>query len=413
MSNDFYSHGSTPVAGSTGSSSTIRAEFDSVMAGFDKMPALTGNANKAVYVNASGTGLEARTVSGATTASSVSFTPTGTIASTDAQSAIAEAASEACQKSSNLSDVANAATALSNLGGIGAATTNTLTNKSLVDASTFIVDDGDNTKKLAFQVSGVTTGTTRTVTVPDASGTLMLQGAVTTSGLTQSTARILGRTTAAAGAIEEISVGAGLTFSGGVLDTAAAGSSMPTGVTMDYVGTTAPTGWVLLSGRTIGSATSGATERANADTQTLFELLWNSMANTEAAVSGGRGANATADFTANKTIALPDARGRVIVGKDNMGGTTASRVTAGGSGVTGTTLGASGGAETVALTIAQMAAHTHSFPTTTDSANAGGSNLFSDSIILGGSTITSSSQGSGAAHNNTQPSLVLNKIIKL
>lgn len=48
----------------------------------------------------------------------------------------------------------------------------TLSNKSLVDASTFIVDDGDATKKLQLQVSGITTGTTRTLTVPDASDTI-------------------------------------------------------------------------------------------------------------------------------------------------------------------------------------------------------------------------------------------------
>jgi microcystin-dependent protein len=47
-------------------------------------------------------------------------------------------------------------------------------------ASTFadnlfrIFDDGDSTKEVAFQVSGVSTGTTRTLTVPDASGTIAL-----------------------------------------------------------------------------------------------------------------------------------------------------------------------------------------------------------------------------------------------
>ena len=50
--------------------------------------------------------------------------------------------------------------------------TQTLTNKLLSDSTTFIVDDGDATKKIAFQASGITTGTTRTITVPDASGTL-------------------------------------------------------------------------------------------------------------------------------------------------------------------------------------------------------------------------------------------------
>jgi len=52
--------------------------------------------------------------------------------------------------------------------------TQTLTNKSLVDASTSFVDDGDNTKKMQFQVSGVSTATTRTLTVPNANVTLNL-----------------------------------------------------------------------------------------------------------------------------------------------------------------------------------------------------------------------------------------------
>ncbi|RUZ76915.1 hypothetical protein EN943_15655 [Mesorhizobium sp. M7A.F.Ca.US.006.01.1.1] len=52
--------------------------------------------------------------------------------------------------------------------------TETLSNKSLVDASTNIVDEADATKKVKFQVSGVTTATTRTLTVPDADGTVLL-----------------------------------------------------------------------------------------------------------------------------------------------------------------------------------------------------------------------------------------------
>ena len=47
-----------------------------------------------------------------------------------------------------------------------------------------------------------------------------------------------------------------------------------------------------------------------------------------------------------------------VAGKDDMGG-AAGRITAGGSGSTGTTLGTAGGAETVTLTTAQLASHTH------------------------------------------------------
>lgn len=69
-------------------------------------------------------------------------------------------------------------------GGISGATTDgsTLTVK---DANFLIVDDGDTTKKLAFQLSGFTTATTRTLTIPDASTTLV--GIDTTQTLTNKT----------------------------------------------------------------------------------------------------------------------------------------------------------------------------------------------------------------------------------
>jgi microcystin-dependent protein len=187
--------------------------------------------------------------------------------------------------------------------------------------------------------------------------------------------------------------------------------SLPTGMTVDYVGSTAPTGWVLLDGRTIGSASSGATNRANADTSDLYTLLWNSMADTEAQVSTGRGASAAADFAANKTLTLPDARGRTIAGKDNMGGSTASRLTAAASGITGTTLGTSGGTQTHTLTTAQLPSHSHGL-TLYDAAPG-------TSAVAGGSggtvsgSPTTNSAGSGDAHNNTQPTLILNKMVKL
>jgi hypothetical protein len=63
----------------------------------------------------------------------------------------------------------------------------------------------------------------RTYDLPNASGTLALQGAITTSGLTQATARILGRTSASTGAVEEITVGSGLSLSAGELSATGSG----------------------------------------------------------------------------------------------------------------------------------------------------------------------------------------------
>jgi hypothetical protein len=82
-------------------------------------------------------------------------------------------------------------------------------------------------------------------------------------------------------------------------------------------------GWVRANARTIGSSSSGATERANADTETLFLFLWNNFSDTRAPVSGGRGGSAAADWAANKTIGTIDMRGRAAFGGDDMGNSAA------------------------------------------------------------------------------------------
>lgn len=203
---------------------------------------------------------------------------------------------------------------------------------------------------------------------------------------------------------------------------AAVSAAEVTGVVKDYMGSTAPTGYVLASGRTIGSASSGATERANADTLNLYTLLWNSVANTELAiqdssgVASTRGASAAADFAANKRLPLPDLRGRTSVGKDDMGGSAASRMTSGGAGIVGSTLGASGGAQTHTLTAAQIPAHTHNINLFYNDTGFAGADYVRGSANGGGESgnrATDSNTGGGGAHNITQPSYVVNKIIAL
>jgi len=112
-------------------------------------------------------------------------------------------------------------------------------------------------------------------------------------------------------------------------------------------GTGVLAGFVRQNGRTIGSSASGATERANADCQALFEYLW--TADPNLAVSTGRGVSANADWVANKTITLPDMRGRSLFGMDDMGSTSSARLGPA-MGISSTTLGGSGGAPNAILT---------------------------------------------------------------
>lgn len=112
--------------------------------------------------------------------------------------------------------------------------------------------------------------------------------------------------------------------------------------------TVADAGWILANDGNIGDGSSGGTTRANADTQALFILLWTNFSNSLAAVSGGRGASAAADFAAHKTISLPKVLGRV----QGIAGTGAS--------LTARTHGDATGSETVTLVTGNLPPYTPS-----------------------------------------------------
>jgi len=82
-------------------------------------------------------------------------------------------------------------------------------------------------------------------------------------------------------------------------------------------------GFVRMNGNTIGSSLSGASELAGTATTGLFSFLWNNYSNALCPVGGGRGASATADFSANKAIGILSMRGIVPAGLDDMGATAA------------------------------------------------------------------------------------------
>lgn len=63
--NGYYDHTTFPATGSAATSAGMRAELDLIEQGFNKLPELTGNANKVVVVNAGGTGLTTVTLTNA------------------------------------------------------------------------------------------------------------------------------------------------------------------------------------------------------------------------------------------------------------------------------------------------------------------------------------------------------------
>jgi hypothetical protein len=155
------------------------------------------------------------------------------------------------------------------------------------------------------------------------------------------------------------------------------------------------TGFVRCNGRTIGNASSSATERANADTSALFSHVWDNFADAQCAVSGGRGATAVADYAANKRITLPDFRNANPFGFGDMGNTDAGLM-ASAPVVSGSPIlaGSIIGANTHALTTAQLASHTHALTGITVSSTGAHTH-----------TATTTTTGSGHGHtiNVTDP----------
>lgn len=191
------------------------------------------------------------------------------------------------------------------------------------------------------------------------------------------------------------------------------------------------TGWVKQNGLTIGSASSGATQRANNDAQNLFVYLWTNFSNVKCPVSTGRGVSALSDFTANKTIQLLDKRGKGPMGLDGMGNTLAGNLPPGnitsGGGDTADTPAAFGGEANHPLTTAELASHTHtavavdaghqhSIPMQESlssvangvPASVGGPDTGNQITGMGTAnvTVTNANTGGGNAHNTCQPFFV-------
>ena len=57
MAGEYYDHTTYPASGAAGSSAAMRNELEAIQTGFDKLPALSGQANKVVVVDSGGTAL--------------------------------------------------------------------------------------------------------------------------------------------------------------------------------------------------------------------------------------------------------------------------------------------------------------------------------------------------------------------
>lgn len=200
-----------------------------------------------------------------------------------------------------------------------------------------------------------------------------------------------------------------------------------------------PTGWIWGDGKTIGNASSNATNRANADTFELFKAYWEDaeynytgttatgralQVYNSAGVAVAKGASAAADWAADRQIAVPDFRDRVKAGRGNMGGTPAGRLSGAPGGVNGNNLGNAGGAETHSLVEDENGPHAHS-PLNGDSSfiqltlrTGTGTTLAqwsagSPSHRASFMNPTTDVSGEGDPHNNVQPTIIVNTIIKL
>lgn len=96
----------------------------------------------------------------------------------------------------------------------------------------------------------------------------------------------------------------------------------------------APWGRLPMNGTVTIAGTSGGTYNGSIYAR-VYTFLWTNYTNAVAPVSTGRGANAAADFAANKNITIPDHADYIMLGVSAAGSITTAGTTAGASTVAG------------------------------------------------------------------------------
>lgn len=155
----------------------------------------------------------------------------------------------------------------------------------------------------------------------------------------------------------------------------------PVGTILAWPSPTVPVGWTECYGQAV----------KRADYQKLFDLVGTAF---------GVGDGST-------TFNLPDCRGRHFLGKDNLGGTSANRVTA----TQADNIGQGAGAENHQLTTAELPSHAHRYAVRSAffGAQPGGN---SKRYFAAAIDSPSGSAGGDQVHNNVSPYVTMSYIIK-
>jgi microcystin-dependent protein len=179
------------------------------------------------------------------------------------------------------------------------------------------------------------------------------------------------------------------------LDSAAVSVLMPTATVLPYAGSTAPFGYLVCAGQSVLVADYGG----------LHGIIGYTY--------GGSGAS----------FNLPDLRGRVIAGLDiDSGGLTNRLTTASAANLDGTVLGANNGnpgdagrgtngAQEHQLTESELPSHSHGYLRPNQIA-VGAQGAVGSGYIDGAPSGLTDATGLDQAHNNVQPTIILNYIIK-
>lgn len=226
--------------------------------------------------------------------------------------------------------------------------------------------------------TGISAGTVTSASVVSANGFAgTVATATTTPAITLSTS------------ITGILKGNGTAISAAIANVDYA-SALPSGIILPYGGSAAPSGWLLCDGSAVN--------------RTTYSSLFTAIGTTFGVGDG------------STTFNLPNTARRTIVGAGGSGTATLAN-----------TVGSTGGEEDHTLSTAELAVHshgvtdpTHSHSYTRDytdvagtgSNSIGGAPTYSSSTVPASTGISINNAGSGNAHNNVQPSLVTNYIIK-